>query len=327
MDYGFAFTQGITQALGVTAIIYLLATMGLNIQFGYAGLLNFGQITFVAVGSYAIGACVMSLGWNLWLSIVVALAISLLLSLLLGIPTLRLRADYLAIVTIATGEIFRLVVKSVEPLGGVQGITGKIGADFYALNPFPVQDRFAFGPFTYTRSDLWVVVVGWVVIGLLLLLTWGLMRSPWGRTLRGIREDEDAVLALGKNTYLRKMQALALGGLIGTMGGIFWVVAKQSVQPDSFVPDFTFFCYTILILGGVARVMGPVLGVVIFWFLLVFTEQILITAVQSGTITFLQVTQVGPIRFVLVGLSLMMLMIFRPQGILGDKKELALDAR
>lgn len=327
MDFGFVLTQAITQAIGVTAIIYLLATMGLNIQFGYTGLLNFGQVAFVAVGSYGIGVFVVLHGFNLWISIIIALILSVLLSLILGVPTLRLRADYLAIVTIATSEIMRLMFKSLDALGGSQGINGKMGADFYALNPLPQQDRFQLGPLNLTRNDLWVVMVGWVIIALLLLLTWALMRSPWGRILKGIREDEDAVRSLGKNTYLRKMQALVLGGLFGTAAGIFWAVAKQSVQPDSFVPDFTFFCYTILILGGVARVMGPVVGAIIFWFLLVFIEEFLKAAVSSGTINFLSETQIGPIRFILVGLGLMALMIFRPQGILGDKKELTLDAR
>ena len=132
---------------------------------------------------------------------------------------------------------------------------------------------------------------------------------------------------LFRSTYLRKMQALALGGLFGTLAGIFWVVAKQSVQPNSYVPDFTFFCYTILILGGVARVLGPVVGALIFWFLLVFIEEILTELVQGGAITFLTTTQIGPIRFILVGVALMLLMIFRPQGILGDRRELALDGR
>jgi len=118
MDMAFVLTQAITQAIGVTAIIYLLATMGLNIQFGYTGLLNFGQIAFVAVGSYGIGVFVVFQGWNLWVSILAALLISVVLSLILGIPTLRLRADYLAIVTIATGEIMRLAAKSLDPLGG-----------------------------------------------------------------------------------------------------------------------------------------------------------------------------------------------------------------
>lgn len=327
MDFGFALSQAITQAVGVTAIIYLLATMGLNIQFGYTGLLNFGQIAFVAVGSYGIGVLVVFQGWSLWLAILCSLIFSVILALILGIPTLRLRADYLAIVTIATGEIIRLALKSFDAVGGSQGVNGKMGEDFYALNPFPDQPRFDIGPFSYTRADIWVVIAGWVIIALLLLLTWALMRSPWGRILQGIREDEDAVRSLGKNTYLRKMQALILGGLFGSMAGIFWAVAKQSVQPESFVPDFTFFCYTILILGGAARVLGPVLGAIIFWFLLVFVEQTLIMLVESGPLNFLEVTQVGQIRFIMVGLGLMLLMIFRPQGILGDKKEIALDAR
>ncbi len=327
MDFGFALSQAITQAVGVTAIIYLLATMGLNIQFGYTGLLNFGQIAFVAVGSYGIGVLVVFQGWSLWLAILCSLIFSVILALILGIPTLRLRADYLAIVTIATGEIIRLALKSFDAVGGSQGVNGKMGEDFYALNPFPDQPRFDIGPFSYTRADIWVVIAGWVIIALLLLLTWALMRSPWGRILQGIREDEDAVRSLGKNTYLRKMQALILGGLFGSMAGIFWAIAKQSVQPESFVPDFTFFCYTILILGGAARVLGPVLGAIIFWFLLVFVEQTLIMLVESGPLNFLEVTQVGQIRFIMVGLGLMLLMIFRPQGILGDKKEIALDAR
>ncbi len=154
MDLAFVFTQAITQAIGVTAIIYLLATMGLNIQFGYTGLLNFGQIAFVAVGSYGIGVFVIYRGWNLWTSILVALVLSVILSLILGVPTLRLRADYLAIVTIATGEIMRLATKSLDPLGGSQGISGKMGDDFYALNPFPEQDRFEFGPLNFSRNDL-----------------------------------------------------------------------------------------------------------------------------------------------------------------------------
>ena len=132
MDFGFVLTQSITQAIGVTAIIYLLATMGLNIQFGYAGLLNFWQIAFVAIGSYAIGVFIIQ--WqgsvfvpNLWVAILYAILLSVLLALILGVPTLRLRADYLAIVTIAAGEIIRLIFKSTDSLGGAQGINGKMG--------------------------------------------------------------------------------------------------------------------------------------------------------------------------------------------------------
>lgn len=327
MDFGFILSQSLTQAVGVTAIIYCLAAIGLNVQFGYGGLLNFGQVAFVAVGGYAVGATVITVGASLWLGLVIALVFATLLALLLGIPTLRLRADYLAIVTIAASEIVRFAAKSSEFLGGAQGVTGPIGADFYALNPLPEGDRFGLGPISFTRPDMWLVLVGWATIAIVTLLVWALMRSPWGRAVKGIREDEDAVRSLGKNTYLYKMQVLILGGIFGALGGVFSAVARGSVQPDGFVPDFTFFLYVMLILGGTARVMGPILGAAVFWFLLVFVEQVLKEGVASGTITFLTTTQIGPIRFILVGLGLMLLMIYRPQGILGDKRELMLDAR
>jgi branched-chain amino acid transport system permease protein len=145
--------------------------------------------------------------------------------------------------------------------------------------------------------------------------------------LKGIREEEVAVRSLGKNVYAYKMQALILGGVIGALGGFMAAIAFQSVQPDTYSTEFTFFVYTMLILGGAARIFGPILGAAIFWALLVFVGEFLNEAVNKGVITFLTNTQVGQIRFMLVGLGLMALMIFRPQGILGDRKELALDAR
>ena len=179
---------------------------------------------------------------------------------------------------------------------------------FYDLNPFP--GPLALGPITFSQNDLWVVTVGWSLVAISSLAIWSLMRSPWGRVLKGIREDEDAVRSLGKNVYSYKMQALILGGVIGSLGGFVSAIA-----------------YTILILGGAARVFGPIVGAMIFWGLLVFVGESLNEAVSKGVITFITTTQVGQIRFMLVGLGLMMLMIFRPQGIFGDRKELALDAR
>ncbi len=328
MDMGFVLSQSVSQAIGVTAIIYCLAAMGVNVQFGYSGLLNFGQVAFVAVGAYAVGVIVVTAGLSLWLALVVGALASVVLALILGIPTLRLRADYLAIVTIAASEIIRLIVRSIalrDVLGGVNGINGKMGQEFHDLNPFPADVRVPF--FAFTRQDLWVVLVGWVLIAVLTAGVWLLVRSPWGRVIRGIREDEHAVVSLGKNTYWYKMQALVIGGMLGTVGGIVWAVAKQSVQPDNLVPDVTFFAYAIVLLGGAARIFGPIAGTIIFWFLLVFIGETLNQLISAGWIDFLQPTDVGPIRFILVGLGLMLLMIFRPQGIFGDRKELALDGR
>lgn len=329
MDWGFVLTQTMTQAVGVTAIIYILAAIGLNVQFGYAGLLNFGQVAFVAAGSYAVGVIVLTFDLSLWLAIVVAVVVATILALLLGIPTLRLRADYLAIVTIAASELFRLTVRSIafkDVLGGAQGLNGKLGQQFHDTNPLPA-DFQSLPVLSWTRQDLWVVIVGWILIAAFTLLVWLLVRSPWGRVVKGIREDEDAVVSLGKNAFVYKLQALILGGIIAAFGGIVWAVAKQSVQPDTFQPDFTFFAYTILLLGGAARVFGPIVGGIIFWFLLAGTGEFLGQAIQAGWIDFLQPTDVGNIRFVLMGSGLIALMVFRPQGIFGDKKELALDAR
>ena len=330
MDWLTVFQNSLTQMIGVSAIIYCLAALGLNIQFGYTGLLNFGQAGFAAIGAYAIAVTVATLGWPLWLALFFGILGAIIFALLLGIPTLRLRADYLAIVTIAAAEIIRQVARSVslnDYLGGSDGISGKYAADWYALNPLPVGIDTAL--IRFSRNDLWVVINGWTLVAVIVLITWLLVRSPWGRVLKSIREDEDAVRSLGKNVYLYKMQALTLGGVIGAFAGVIFAVAAQSVQPDNYATTLTFFAYAVLILGGAARVFGPVVGSMIFWFLLVFVGQALNNAVKAGYISssILRPDQVGQIQFMLVGLGLMALMIFRPQGIFGDKKELALDER
>jgi branched-chain amino acid transport system permease protein len=330
MDWTFIFQQAISAGIGVNAIIFALAAIGLNMHFGYTGLLNFGQAGFLAVGAYTVAVLVVNFNVSIWLAFLAGIGAAVVLALLLGIPTLRLRADYLAIVTIATAEIIRQVARSVslrEYFGGSDGITGKFGKDFFDLNPFPSGLSLAF--LRYTPNDLWVVVVGWALVVIFVFLTFLMMRSPWGRVIKAIREDEEAVRSLGKNVYFYKMQSLILGGVVGAFAGFVYAISRQSVQPDNYSTALTFFAYAVLILGGAARVLGPVVGSVIFWFLLVFVEQVLRQAVANDLIPNWLMTpnQVGQVRFMLVGLGLMLLMIYRPQGIFGDKKELALDAR
>ena len=330
MDWTFIFQQAISAGIGVNAIIFALAAIGLNMHFGYTGLLNFGQAGFLAVGAYTVAVLVVNFDVSIWLAFLAGIGSAVVLALLLGIPTLRLRADYLAIVTIATAEIIRQVARSVslrEYFGGSDGITGKFGKDFFDLNPFPNGLSMAF--LRYTPNDLWVVVVGWALVVIFVFLTFLIMRSPWGRVIKAIREDEEAVRSLGKNVYFYKMQSLILGGVVGAFAGFVYAISRQSVQPDNYSTALTFFAYAVLILGGAARVLGPVAGSIIFWFLLVFVEQVLRQAVANDLIPNWLMTpnQVGQVRFMLVGLGLMLLMIYRPQGIFGDKKELALDAR
>jgi branched-chain amino acid transport system permease protein len=317
-------------AIGVEFCAYALAAIGLNVHFGYTGLLNFGQAAFLAVAGYGLASSVATWGLPFGVGIIVGLLAAVVLALLLGAPTLRLRADYLAIVTIAAAEIVRLLARSVtfrDWFGGGDGLQNFSGG-FFALNPFG-EGRYGTGRLSFDERTTWVVVVGWTLITLASMVVFLLMRSPWGRVLKAIREDEDAVRSLGKNVYAYKMQSLIVGGVLGCLGGFIFALGQASVQPEQFGTETTFFAYTILILGGAARVLGPIVGASIFWALLVFTDNVLYQAVDAGYISasIIDNTQVGQVRFMLVGLGLVLLMMYRPQGIFGDKREIALDAR
>jgi neutral amino acid transport system permease protein len=150
----------------------------------------------------------------------------------------------------------------------------------------------------------------------------GLTRSPWGRALKGVREDEDAMRSLGKNVFAIKMQALVIGGLFGAVGGMMYVL-PAAVQPDALGRSITFFAYTALLLGGAATIWGPVLGSLIFFVGRVAIIGIANTYLSSDSyINVMNGQQTSQFAFIVVGVALMLLVIFRPQGILGDKREL-----
>jgi neutral amino acid transport system permease protein len=318
-------------ALGFQAIFFALLAIGLNMHFGYTGLLNFGQIAFALLGGFGIAISVSQWGLPFWVGVVVGLLAAVVLALLLGLPTLRLRADYLAIVTIATAEGMRLLFRSVSATpvtGGTRGLAS-FNQDFIALAPWDTSRRYPVLGTQWSGGELWVALVGWLLVVLSSLLIWMLVRSPWGRVIKSIREDEDAVRALGKNVYNYKMQSLVLGGVIGALGGMVYAVATGSAQPDQYQNANTFLAYAALILGGAARVLGPVVGSMLLLFILQFADTGLRLLIDNGIIPagVLSSTDVAQIRFVLVGVGLMLLMIFRPQGIFGDRREVMLDAR
>jgi branched-chain amino acid transport system permease protein len=330
MDFGVIFNNSGAAIFQAEALILALAALGLNVHFGYTGLLNFGQVGFLAVGAYGLGVGVTYLDLPFGVAILLGLGLAVVLALLLGIPTLRLRADYLAIVTIASSEVLRLTARSAtlrDVTGGSSGLTS-FQNGFYSLNPLS-EGTYGFGPFRYSESRMFLLLVGWTLVVLGCLLVFLLMRSPWGRVLKAIREDEDAVRSLGKNVVGYKMQSLILGGLFGALGGFAFALANSSIQPDNYSTLLTFYAFTAMILGGAGRVVGPVVGAIIFSTFFVFLENVLFQAVGAGYIpgSIMNSNQVGIVRQIGVGALLMALMIFRPQGIFGDKKELALDAR
>ena len=203
--------------------------------------------------------------------------------------------------------------------GSADGLSG-YHSSFRESNPIP-QGTYGFGPWEYNETQWWVRIMGLITLALAILLVWSLMRSPWGRVIKGIREDEDAVRALGKNVFSYKMQALIIGGVIAAAGGIVYAL-PSAISPGVYVTSLTFFVWTALLLGGAATVFGPVIGAVIFWVIQTLLSNVLPAMVQAGVLPFMSSIQAQTLRFVLVGVALMLIVIFRPQGILGNKKEL-----
>ncbi len=321
MDFGTIFGNTLAYLLSPVTIAYALAATGLAVHFGYAGLLNFGMAGFMAVGAYGYAISILSFGLPWWLGMIIGLLGGAVFALILGIPTLRLRADYLAIATIAAAEIVRLLFLTEvfeEWTNGAGGLSG-YGSGFRDVNPFP-PGTYGFGPWTFNEVGLWNRVFGLVMLALAILLVWALMRSPWGRVLKGIREDEDAVRSLGKNVFAYKMQALVVGGVIGALGGIVFVL-PSAVVPGSYSTSLTFFLWTILLLGGAATVFGPTLGAVLFWMVFAFLGNLLPQMASAGLLP-MSSTQADVVRYIIVGIVLMLIVIFRPQGILGDKREM-----
>lgn len=310
----------------IKAGIYAVSAMGLNIHFGFTGLLNFGHVGFMLVGAYTttlllphtLGRASEPAGsWPLWAALLAAMAAAAVLGLLLGIPTLRLRGDYLAIATIAIAEILRFFARSFEFLGKTFGVLGFSGVLQDSRPDFITDWARALD---VPAPRFWLLITVWLVVLVVLIgLRW-LLGSPWGRVLRAIREDEDAARALGKNVFWYKLQSLMIGGALGGLAGGLLAFDLNQINPLSFQAQETFFVWTILILGGAASIAGPIAGSVIFWVVLTQTDDL--AAAILGDIS---TATVAGIRFVLVGVLIMLIMIFRPQGLFGKREELSLD--
>jgi branched-chain amino acid transport system permease protein len=328
VDLVAALQASLAQMVGPSAIFYALLAIGLNLHFGYTGLLNFGQIGFALLGGYGVGIMTVTYQQPLWVGVIVGLLAAAVLAILLGIPTLRLRADYLAIATIAAAEVLRLIFRSTasDPVtGSTNGLYGFAGP-FTRFSPFDSSKQYSILGVRFVGDDMWAMLVGWTLVLILCAFVYLLSHSPWGRVLRAIREDEDAARALGKNVFVYKLQALVLGGVIGGMGGVFNALQTKSVHPDFYSTAQTFYAFGALLLGGAATVFGPVVGAMLFWFLLAVPDAVLRQAI-AGPDPLLPLTdaQVGATRFILLGILIALLMVFRPQGLLGRKREVQLD--
>ncbi|MFC7191385.1 branched-chain amino acid ABC transporter permease [Halocatena marina] len=309
--------------LALTGMWVLLA-LGLNVQWGYAGLINFSVAAFWGIGMYSVALLAtpespigLSLGPGV--AFIVAIVSSALVAIVIGIPTLRLRADYLAIASLGLAEIIRLLIKNQEGItAGTQGVSiqpllpeavavieGAVGA----FDSVFAWDAVAF-PYR-GLTDLLLVSVAVLVVYLLLRR---MHRSPWGRVLRTVRADEELAEALGKNAYALKMQAFVLGSVLMGIAGFFYAYQFLYVSPSELEPINTFYVWVAVILGGTGSNRGAVLG------------GLTIVLVREGP-RFINDAGLLPVdpaafRLLLVGLLIVLIVRFRSEGILPPRAEL-----
>lgn len=317
------YLNGISWNTGATLILLMFAAVTLG---------GLGTANGALIGSLVIGIVADMSSLVIPNDMRYASALAILIIVLLvrpqGIPTLKLGPDYLAMVTLAAAEIIRIIGRSTAMTnftGGSAGISPQDFTEkFESLSPLP-DGSTTFLLWTYSNNianSWWLRIVAWVLVVIAALLCWRWFHSPWGRMLKGIREDENAIRSLGKPVTRYKMESLILGGLFGAIAGIIFVLPR-SVQPDSLGRTVTFYVWTILLLGGAATILGPVLGSCVLWVLLTFVKEVMRNTVPETLISSNQIEALG---WVIVGVALMCLVIFRPQGLLGDRKELAFHA-
>jgi branched-chain amino acid transport system permease protein len=226
------------------------------------------------------------------------------------LPSLRLRSDYFAIATIAFAEIVRYTFQNASFAGGNQGIIG-YDEDWRHFAGWLSDRLAAIGLGDNGQLPLFFAV--WIVFAVCLAILRGLQASPWGRVLKAIREDEEAAAALGKNVLLYKLQSLGVAAALAAIAGFFLALNVTYLYPGEFDPTFTFFGYAVLILGGFASYGGVALGTLVLW-TLIEGLRFVDLPLSSG--------QLGSLRFVLVGLVLVLLSMLRPEGLLGRRAEM-----
>ena len=289
-----AYLTAIATLVGVRALL----TLGLNVQWGLTGLVNLGVVAFFAVGAYtsgllAVGGAPLVLAWP------AAIGLAALAGAGLATIALRLREDYLAIVTLGFAEVLRLFLLNEAWLTrGANGVTGI---------PRPLHTAFA------THYDLLYLGLVLAAVAIVYLALERLRRSPFGRVLRAIREDETVAAVAGKPVFRFKVQAFALGAGVAGLAGIFFAHYLAYVEPNMFLPQESLFVWLALILGGSGNNRGALLGSVVLLGLLEGSR------FAKDVIPFLSGVRLAAAQQILVGLVLVVLMIRRPEGLLPEK--------
>lgn len=297
----------------IVAGIYAIFALGLQVQVGHGGVDNFGQVGFYLIGAYASTLLVERWGWSLLPGVLAAMAIAMVAAVLVSIPALRLRGDFLAITALAFGEILRNVALNEREL-----TKGAIGID---AREFRVEFT---RPFLRDARDAgWdvdrlipLLVLTWTLVIAVALVSWLLLRTPWGRVLRAVREDPAAARALGKNAFVYQAQAMAIGAAWGALAGVLYAWNQVHFSPNGFEPIVTFAGFVIIIVAGIGSIWGTVLMAVV-------VQGLLIEGSRYWLETPFTNAQEASLRYMVVGLGLMLVVGLRPQGIFGKREEMA----
>ena len=271
-------------------IMFSLMAVGLNVVVGKSGILDLGYVAFFAIGAYTHALMSIHTALNFWEIVPFAMAFAMLAGVILGLPALRLRGDYLAIITLGFGEIVRIIAINTDAIGGAMGITGIpgptsiFGIEFTVMDPRPYY---------------------WLTLTFLLLVIWGVLRltkrKP-GRAWEAIREDEDVAEFMGVATLKYKLWAFIIGGAVGGLAGAIYASQIRSIQPELFTLNLSIMILATVVLGGMGNIWGVILGAVLLGYI-------------PEKLRFL-----SDYRIIFFGLLMVVMMNLRPNGLLPRKK-------
>ncbi len=301
-------------AVATVAGFYAIFAIGLQVQVGHGGVDNFGQVAFFMIGAYTSTILVEQHGVGLIAGVLLGMLAAMVAAVLVSIPTLRLRGDFLAITTLAFGEILRNVALNEQELTNGAG-----GIDALKFRVDVVRDF---------RSDLRdqdididrlvpLLSLTWLLVLVVALVTWLLLRTPWGRVLRAVRENDAAVRALGKNAFIYRAQAMAIGAAWAALAGTLYAWHQVKFSPNSFEPIVTFAGMVLIIVAGLGTIWGTVLMAILIQGVLIEGSRYWLDGLGLSN------AKEASLRYMAVGLVLMLIVRFRPQGVFGKRDELA----
>ena len=270
------------------SFLYIVLCLGLNIIVGYAGLLDLGFAAFFAVGAYSVGILTSKFGWNFWLAIPPALLLTVVVRVVIGAPTLRLRSDYLAIVTLGAGEMIRIIARNMKDLTG--GASGLIG----------IQRPSILGLELNQISHYYYIFL--ILAILSVFASDRLENSRLGRAWKYVRDDEDAAEAMGIDRVAVKLSAYIIGALFAGLAGCFYAAKMTAISPETFQFMQSIMILVAVVLGGMGKIAGMVVGALA---MVLFPEIF---------------REIGSMRMLVFGVILIVMMIFRPQGLWPDRR-------